>query len=1096
MDLNEIRKDLENFWKTNDIDGCRNIQLLKKETSFIPFIGAGISVDFGFPTWKGFLSEIIREKNISQEEKDELDKMLKAGEYLKLAQKLNSENTLLEKVRNVFGKKIEKKEINETNYFYYLRELKKKRKINQVVTTNFDKLIEEHFKFDNIYMPKTMTYCQNITMSIDDGKKILIKLHGTCDDNTSIILTSSDFNAAYSQRKKTPVVRVVEYIWKHKHLLFIGCGFQKDYLIDRIGKIAIEGDRWHYAILPYSEEMKAQVENMHIRPIWFQPYKYGQIFVILKMILGKDDDSNKKESEKSVFAANTNSKQTSEQFDDKKYIDKLASKVESNKDLQNKLIDAIFLQQRTTKLSEFSGSGSILERIYDHIITCVRKGQKYPLLIKGDPGTGKSIILSLIYYKCKKDNENGVQPFIINTEYYDNKEIKIASQDLENELSKIQEQLDLNKKFIVFVEGINQYKMEDDSLERIVNKWISRCNNNVSFVLSITTLNDRSYPRIKSDRVENQFFRKLNEVDDIKSICLYPVENGSKYFKKLVDQTITCCEKNLNKKNTSTQDKFFNYIERIGVRYIDFRTVYLVVKNCDTAKNFETKDLCSLFKNYCFDKIDDKENNEKILLDTAEYIAKSWRGKKHDHKSEKIYYLYKAESIRNYLFAYYYINILEANKIDELKEFKFILPQGVNTFLVGLMNSRKDGGKKIIDNISCLMKNNDISLTQKTQFAFMLGRVQEARDLAKRILDKEWDSIDWTKKLSEADGERIRTIGISRIYLGDWPLENDFYNKLIYNGCLNDVNRTFHIRYYLTDSYRFENNFNICDIECTDENVDSLCNLLYHSIFKTESPLLYVNIITLLSLTVYKLFCLNKGNKEKALELIEKLKEKLDLIPSIKSYVDDVKNLIGKDLLTRFTEIYKLKKVKREGWIKRKVQSERIESVAEHTWASCQLALIFLQEDLDSCSFVSKAEKSKYKQEFSLSKIIQMLVVHDLGEAYTGDKISTSKKECDDINERNEIHNNLAMLDIVPYFSTFRYIERLFNEFTELKTYNAKLAKDIDAIEPLIQVYVYRDYLKNWFPEYEKWKNKLKLNTEFGQNLLKFLNNQLSKENH
>ena len=1108
MDLNQIREELETFWgsKGNECKESQgNIDVLLNKNAFVPFIGSGMSASFNLPCWGEFLSKLVDELP-EGEKRNECSSMLVEHSFLELAKKLKHiyNNNIAEKVRQEFSIEVTNEKYEES----YLNLLKKTDKVKLFVTTNFDEVIENYIEFDKIFYPSNQKYSQDINASIDENnKKLLIKLHGTCSKPETIVFTQDEFSNVYSDNSNgKAVVDVLEHIWKRAAppLLFMGCGLEADELINKMIKMA-GGDEtdyfWHYAILEYpnyedSNKLKNRLNDlykMHIRPIWFQPKKYEQILVILKMILEKNEDSSKKESEKSVYAANTNSKQTSEQFD-KKYIDKVASKFESNKELQNKLIDAILFQSEENIKTKFSGSGSILERIYEYIVTSVKQGQRFPLLIKGDPGTGKSIILSLLYYKCKKDIRNEIQPYIINTEYYDNKEKSMASEDLKKELNKMREQLDSNKdkKFIVLVDGINQYAVGGD-LERIINDWITSCNNNVSFVLSITTLDDRSYPRIKNDCAENKFFRKLSDMDSVKSICLCPVENGKKRFKNLVDQTIICCKNNLNKKNTSLQERFYNYIERIGARYIDFRTVYLVVKNC--GKDFEARDLCSLFKNYCFDKIDDKDNNEKILLDTAEYIAKRWRNKKIRHKSEKIYYFYKAESIRNYLFAYYYINILEKNKKDELREFGYILPQGVNAFLVALMNSRRDSGKKIIQNIQSLMNMDDISLYQKTQFAFMLGRIQntELKKLAKDILNKKCNSINWKKDLSEAEGEYLRTIGISLIYLGNWSSEARFYKELIGNERLNQVNMTFHMRYYLTNSYRFENDFQTCEIEYKDNNIDSLSNLLYQSIFKTPNKLLMnINIITLLSLNVYKLFVLNKDDKKNVLKLITKL-QKLPLSPTITSYVNDVKNLIDKNLLARFTEIYKLKTVQREGWIRREIQSERIESVAEHTWACCQLALIFLQKDLDSCSFVSDSEKSKYKQEFDLSEIIKMLVVHDLGEAYTGDKIGPLKEKCDNINEQEGIHNNLVILDTLPYFGTFKHIEKLFKEFTALATYNAKLAKDIDAIEPLIQLYIYRDSLKNWLSEFTSWKDGLKLNTEFGQNLLKFLDDQLSK---
>ena len=904
MDLNEIRKDLENFWKTNDIDGCRNIQLLKKETSFIPFIGAGISVDFGFPTWKGFLSEIIREKNISQEEKDELDKMLKAGEYLKLAQKLNSENTLLEKVRNVFGKKIEKKEINETNYFYYLRELKKKRKINQIVTTNFDKLIEEHFRFDNIYMPKTMTYCQNITTSIDDEKKILIKLHGTCDDNTSIILTSSDFNAAYSQRKKTPVVRVIEHIWKHKHLLFIGCGFQKDYLIDRIGKIAIEGDRWHYAILPYSEEMKAQVENMHIRPIWFQPYEYGQIFVILKMILGKKEDSNKKESYKSVSVANTNSKQTSDQFDLLKYFDTLALDVKDDEDLQNKLIDAILVQydnSSTFAINVSNTRSSILNCMYEYIEKCWEKSALKPLSIEGGPGTGKSTILSLLYYKFHKAYLNDkikIQSFLVDLHFYDKWESEEeALGDLNNQLEKIESQLKNRSMF--FIDGINTYKRGGEKLQAKIFEWIKKNDRKkIMYIASIGT---------NKDYVSSSYYG-FNYNAFNRKISLAPVKNVNKSFSQLVTKTLEYYNSVKKVKNNDDIEKFCNYIKGLGGLQTYFRTVWFIItqyyRYSTLDKNLFQQDAGLVFDNFFFEV---ENYNIETVLEIARFMVANMLSKKQadSDKIKGICYLYKSEPIKYYFLARYYVDILQRYSLDselkesslkDLKQLDCIFTHKINTFIVDLMNvdCRE---REVVGSIEKLMQENDTTLKQKTQFVLMLGRVKsnDCKDTAKKILKKEYDKCvkclddkneGYDYKKDEIE-RYFRNVGMSLISLGDNNKfsENEFYQKFICKKSLGRINRDFYEQYFLKPTFICEDGDLNNDLK--SEEIDNLCKKMRDSMFN-KKEYFNIDIIAILNLYVYRLFYLEKKSEERE----QRIKETINLIKDILDHQKGINTVV------------------------------------------------------------------------------------------------------------------------------------------------------------------------------------------------------------
>lgn len=115
----------------------------------------------------------------------------------------------------------------------------------------------------------------------------------------------------------------------------------------------------------------------------------------------------------------------------------------------------------------------------------------------------------------------------------------------------------------------------------------------------------------------------------------------------------------------------------------------------------------------------------------------------------------------------------------------------------------------------------------------------------------------------------------------------------------------------------------------------------------------------------------------------------------------------------------------------------------------------------------------------------------------TGD-ILTAKKSVDDEKRESNFFRNLVTLDTLPHFSTFGYIENLAKEFNEHNTYNAKLAKDIDLMEPLIQLFIYRQSLDSYtedrgMGERDSWIKgvETKLSTALGKNLLRFLESQI-----
>ena len=72
-------------------------------------------------------------------------------------------------------------------------------------------------------------------------------------------------------------------------------------------------------------------------------------------------------------------------------------------------------------------------------------------------------------------------------------------------------------------------------------------------------------------------------------------------------------------------------------------------------------------------------------------------------------------------------------------------------------------------------------------------------------------------------------------------------------------------------------------------------------------------------------------------------------------------------LINFFQKVLDLKNIPRQGW-KDKLQIDNVESVAEHTYSTAIMSMIY--SDL---------------HEFDTEKIIKMALLHDLSESITGD---------------------------------------------------------------------------------------------------------------
>lgn len=123
----------------------------------------------------------------------------------------------------------------------------------------------------------------------------------------------------------------------------------------------------------------------------------------------------------------------------------------------------------------------------------------------------------------------------------------------------------------------------------------------------------------------------------------------------------------------------------------------------------------------------------------------------------------------------------------------------------------------------------------------------------------------------------------------------------------------------------------------------------------------------------------------------------------------------------------RLKDVTRTAW----TSEGRRESVAEHTWRLCLMALV-LEGSFPDVDF---------------ARLAKICIIHDLGEAIGGDisaKLQTGSKSAE---ERKDL---LRILDPLPE-SRRAEIVALWDEYEAASSPEARLAKALDKIETILQ---------------------------------------------
>ncbi len=165
-------------------------------------------------------------------------------------------------------------------------------------------------------------------------------------------------------------------------------------------------------------------------------------------------------------------------------------------------------------------------------------------------------------------------------------------------------------------------------------------------------------------------------------------------------------------------------------------------------------------------------------------------------------------------------------------------------------------------------------------------------------------------------------------------------------------------------------------------------------------------------------------------------------------------NMEPRKLIEFMGVIEKLKCNTRHSW----TSSGRHESVAEHCWRLAVLALL-VKDQFPEADF---------------NKVLTMCLIHDFGEALTGDIPSFNKTQQHEEEEEQAVKRIVSLLP--PGMA--RDYQALFDEMAALQTLEARLVKALDKLEVLLSHN--EAPLSTWIPR------EYTLNLSYGQENVAF----------
>lgn len=234
----------------------------------VPFVGAGLSVSSGYPGWTAFLKQHIRETQINP---DEFDQILHSGQYEEAAQKLADAlgPAFNEAVENAFGR---------TRDISGCIQLLPHVFDSCVITTNFDDVTKRCYEAAGKPFSEELSgeHSRELPRKLAEGKRILLKLHGTSTSARGRILTAAEYHKHYGDGEE--LQKAVEAICS-KTLLFVGCSLTVDRTLTAM-KAFVQANGHdniarHYAFLPApgndadKNARRDALIECNVYPIWY-----------------------------------------------------------------------------------------------------------------------------------------------------------------------------------------------------------------------------------------------------------------------------------------------------------------------------------------------------------------------------------------------------------------------------------------------------------------------------------------------------------------------------------------------------------------------------------------------------------------------------------------------------------------------------------------------------------------------------------------------------------------------------------------------------------------------------------------------------------
>jgi hypothetical protein len=272
---------------------------IDSSTGIVPFVGAGLSIPLGFPSWRDFLLAQAARANVEAEIRD----LLEQGEFEEAAERLLNElrpQAFNDSLDDAFGDhKLDSRVSFEAASLIPLLTT------GPVITTNFDHVLEKAFASSGRPFERVAwgAKADLLAKAFTQKQRLLLKIHGDVDDRLERVLTLKEYRRNYERPGR--IRRLLAQIFSSRPVLFIGCSLSVDRVVTVLAKTARSSALTsHYAVIeaPENEEhfrAKARfLSDNKIQPIWYPHGRHECVASLITSLIQQD-------SSKGVIAASS-----------------------------------------------------------------------------------------------------------------------------------------------------------------------------------------------------------------------------------------------------------------------------------------------------------------------------------------------------------------------------------------------------------------------------------------------------------------------------------------------------------------------------------------------------------------------------------------------------------------------------------------------------------------------------------------------------------------------------------------------------------------------------------------------------------------------